>query len=65
MKGEVKITVIATGFTGHIDVLGALAYEPQARPVSAERQVFAGPPRNPIPMNLDDLDIPAFLRDRR
>src|SRR5487761_1736567 len=30
---EVKITVIATGFTGHIDVLGALAYEPQARPV--------------------------------
>jgi cell division protein FtsZ len=65
MKGEVKITVIATGFTGHIDVLGALAYEPQARPVSAERPAFAGPPRAAIPVNPDDLDIPAFLRDRR
>ncbi len=64
MKGEVKITVIATGFTGHIDVLGALAYEPEARPV-AQARAFAPPPRNPMPMNPDDLDIPAFLRDRR
>ncbi len=65
MKGEVKITVIATGFTGQIDVLGALAYEPQARPVSADRPVFSAAPRSPMPVNLDDLDIPAFLRDRR
>jgi len=64
MKGEVKITVIATGFTGHIDVLGALAYEPQARPVAQER-AYAIPPRTQMPINPDDLDIPAFLRDRR
>ncbi|MGD0833390.1 MAG: cell division protein FtsZ [Candidatus Dormibacteria bacterium] len=66
MKGEVKITVIATGFTGHIDVLGTLAYEPAARPVaSAERPAFVIPPRGSMPLNPDDLDIPAFLRDRR
>ncbi|MGA8016538.1 MAG: cell division protein FtsZ [Candidatus Dormiibacterota bacterium] len=65
MKGEVKITVIATGFTGHIDVLGALAYEPQARPVAQERAAFGIPQRGAMPMNPDDLDIPAFLRDRR
>jgi cell division protein FtsZ len=65
MKGEVKITVIATGFTGHIDVLGTLAYEPQARPVATERAAFAPAPRSTIPVNPDDLDIPAFLRDRR
>jgi cell division protein FtsZ len=66
MKGEVKITVIATGFTGHIDVLGTLAYEPAARPVaSAERPTFVIPPRGSMPLNPDDLDIPAFLRDRR
>src|ERR1035438_283640 len=34
MAGEVKITVIATGFTGQVDVLGTLAYEPAARPRS-------------------------------
>src|SRR5438105_6242332 len=38
MKGEVKITVIATGFTGQIDVLGTLAYEPAARSVVEQRQ---------------------------
>ena len=65
MKDEVKITVIATGFTGHIDVLGTLAYEPQARPVAQERPNFAIPQRHALPGNADDLDIPAFLRDRR
>jgi cell division protein FtsZ len=65
MKDEVKITVIATGFTGHIDVIGALAYEPQARPVAQERPSFAIPQRYALPGNPDDLDIPAFLRDRR
>ena len=65
MKDEVKITVIATGFTGHIDVLGTLAYEPQARPVAQERPNFAIPQRYALPGNADDLDIPAFLRDRR
>jgi cell division protein FtsZ len=65
MKDEVKITVIATGFTGHIDVLGTLAYEPQARPVAQERSTFAMPQRHALQGNADDLDIPAFLRDRR
>jgi len=65
IKDEVKITVIATGFTGHIDVLGTLAYEPQARPVAQERSSFALPQRYALPGNADDLDIPAFLRDRR
>ena len=65
IKDEVKITVIATGFTGHIDVIGTLAYEPQARPVAQERAAFAMPQRHTLPGNPDDLDIPAFLRDRR
>jgi cell division protein FtsZ len=65
IKDEVKITVIATGFTGHIDVIGTLNYEPQARPVAQERPIFAMPQRHAVPGNPDDLDIPAFLRDRR
>ncbi len=67
MKGEVKITVIATGFTGNIDVLGTLAYEPAARP-AVERPVFTGVVARPQAAqnyDSDDLDIPAFLRDRR
>jgi len=67
LKGEVRITVIATGFSGHIDVLGTLAYEPATRPtVTQDRQpsfTVAGRPAGPF--NADDLDIPAFLRDRR
>jgi cell division protein FtsZ len=67
MKGEVKITVIATGFTGQIDVIGTLSYEPSARPVvSDQRQpafTVGGKPTGPY--SVDDLDIPAFLRDRR
>src|SRR4029077_17967207 len=38
MKGEVNITVIATGFTGAMDLLGSLAYEPAARPMLAQQQ---------------------------
>ena len=65
MKGEVKITVIATGFTGQIDVIGTLSYEPSARPVSERQPAFnvGGKPNGPY--SVDDLDIPAFLRDRR
>ncbi|HKR99860.1 MAG TPA: cell division protein FtsZ [Candidatus Dormibacteraeota bacterium] len=67
MKGEVKITVIATGFTGQIDVLGTLAYEPAARSVVTEQRqpTFSVAGRPSGPFNADDLDIPAFLRDRR
>jgi cell division protein FtsZ len=65
MKGEVKITVIATGFTGHIDVLGTLAYEPAARSMPVASPAFTIGGRSATPPNADDLDIPAFLRDRR
>ena len=69
LQGEVKITVIATGFTGQFDVLGMQAYEPAARPATAP---LAPPRPEPRPVtagyatyDADDLDIPAFLRDRR
>ena len=67
MAGEVKITVIATGFTGHVDVLGTLAYEPAARTQSEPAPAFGGLGRSQSSSayNADDLDIPAFLRDRR
>ena len=67
MKGEVKITVIATGFTGQIDVIGTLSYEPSARPVTSDQRqpAFTVGGRPTGPYNVDDLDIPAFLRDRR
>ena len=69
MKGEVKITVIATGFTGSMDILGQLAYEPAARPVASATDrlpAFAlGGTKAPANFDADDLDIPAFLRDRR
>jgi len=65
-EDEVKITVIATGFTGAIDVLGTLAYEPAARPIAAEAPAYTAPARQPVgAYDADDLDIPAFLRDRR
>ena len=60
LQGEVKITVIATGFVGQLDVLGTQAvYEPAVRPLERERV----PAYSAV--NADDLDIPAFLRDRR
>src|SRR5438132_6752548 len=67
LKGEVRITVIATGFSGQIDVLGTLAYEPAARPMATEQRQpsFTVGGRPASPFNADDLDIPAFLRDRR
>jgi cell division protein FtsZ len=47
--------------------IGTLSYEPSARPVvSDQRQpafTVGGKPTGPY--SVDDLDIPAFLRDRR
>src|ERR1700726_992125 len=64
MKGEVKITVIATGFTGQIQVLGTLAYEPSSGPVVSEQRqpAFTVGGRPAGPFNADDLDIPALDR---
>jgi cell division protein FtsZ len=58
LQGEVKVTVIATGFTGMIDVHGTVAYEPVVRPVQERVPSYST-------LRADDLDIPAFLRDRR
>jgi len=58
LQGEVKVTVIATGFTGMIDVHGTVAYEPVVRPVQERMPSYST-------LRADDLDIPAFLRDRR
>jgi cell division protein FtsZ len=58
LQGEVKVTVIATGFTGSIDVHGTVAYEPVVRQVQERVPSYST-------LRADDLDIPAFLRDRR
>jgi cell division protein FtsZ len=58
LQGEVKVTVIATGFTGMIDVHGTVAYEPVVRAVQERVPSYST-------LRADDLDIPAFLRDRR
>jgi cell division protein FtsZ len=65
MQGEVRITVIATGFTG----------EPQSPPPAARattttpKRAAPPPPFNPQPIaeekNQGDLDLPEFLRRRR
>lgn len=65
MNGEVKITVIATGFNGQIDVLGTLAYEPAARPTTTVERPVMSIPKGSGSFDDADLDIPAFLRDRR
>jgi cell division protein FtsZ len=58
LQGEVKVTVIATGFTGMIDVHGTVSYEPVVRPAQERIPSYST-------LRSDDLDIPAFLRDRR
>jgi cell division protein FtsZ len=65
-NGDIKVTVIATGFDPQFDVFGREVYEPAMRPVAAaapqqHERVAAGFGT----YNADDLDIPAFLRDRR
>ena len=68
MGGEVKITVIATGFTvtgGHLS--SAERYR-QMRPQDLiERPASPARLEEPrrTPSAFDDLDIPAFLRERR
>ncbi len=54
MVGEVKITVIATGF-GAREAEGLQAEKPELTPAQAAYRTF----------DVNDLDIPAFLRDRR
>ncbi|MDQ6747787.1 MAG: cell division protein FtsZ [Candidatus Dormibacteraeota bacterium] len=72
MQGEIKVTVIATGFaserSGQMDV-----FDPEAEPSPAYKaptfgslQSNAEPIAEPAPtFDSEDLDIPAFLRNRR
>jgi cell division protein FtsZ len=69
MQGEVKITVIATGFGRKTARAGAQA-QPAVEPVAQAQQ----PPEYPRPLvesrptfttDEEDLNIPAFLRNRR
>ena len=57
MQGEIRITVIATGFSG----------EPAARMATVNRPVTVTPPESvPQPQNPQGgLDIPSFLQKRR
>ena len=52
LDGEIRITVIATGFE---------ARRPEAEDAA---EAAAAPPREANRLGLDDLDIPAFLRKR-
>jgi cell division protein FtsZ len=73
LQGEVKVTVIATGFSGErigqLDVFDGEdeatvpAYEPPRTSVTAPAREKD---KEPTPtFDSDDLDIPAFLRNRR
>ncbi len=58
MQGEIKITVIATGFDGKPKLFS----RPQQ---AADSRLAAGSRRHPAPtIPTDDLDIPDFLRRR-
>ncbi len=63
MEGEVKITVIATGFDLGAEGAGA-QYTAVSRPAEEPAVVANGRPAA-AGYSMEDLDIPAFLRDRR
>ena len=69
LNGEIKVTVIATGFVSGVDdILSRGYFEPVGRPVAqpAPAPVAAAPAMpSYAAYNPQDLDIPAFLRDRR
>ena len=68
LNGEVKVTVIATGFVGGgEDMMSRAFFEPAGRPVMSTPAPQAAPVYggHAPSYNPDDLDIPAFLRDRR
>ena len=67
LQGEIRITVIATGFSQEVQpqatTKGAVP-QPKARPISAP-PVSQPPAQEPIPQKPGSLDIPEFLRTRR
>ncbi|HBE19144.1 MAG TPA: cell division protein FtsZ [Cyanobacteria bacterium UBA11149] len=64
LQGEIRITVIATGFTGEVQTPPAVREAPRytSRPNSPQ-PLPATPP--PDPRNKPGLDIPEFLQRRR
>jgi len=62
LDGEVRITVIATGFEAKRHEAEDAAMEPAAAAVGAAPN--GGAVREHARLGLDDLDIPAFLRKR-
>jgi cell division protein FtsZ len=67
MQGEVKVTVVATGFSadrvGQLDAFEGVESTPAYSPGSPRRDERE---ETPTPtFDSDDLDIPAFLRNRR
>ena len=65
MQGEVKVTVVATGFSadrvGQLDAFEGVDSEPSY--VAPKREEMAAAPTPTF--DSEDLDIPAFLRNRR
>ncbi len=72
LQGEVRITVIATGFTGEVqaapqqNVANARVTTPAKRPTPTPQTPTVNPP-TPVaePKEKTGLDIPDFLRNRR
>ncbi len=75
MQGEIKITVIATGFTGEGQSTqqqttvstprGVIPVPQQRRPLSQPNVQSPPPPPTPEPKEKQGLDIPDFLKNRR
>jgi cell division protein FtsZ len=75
MQGEIKITVIATGFTGEGQSTqqqttvstsrGVIPVPQQRRPLSQPNVQSPPPPPVPEPKEKQGLDIPDFLKNRR
>lgn len=66
MQGEVKITVIATGFTGEMTPpASAKKVTPIKSREEAPPQTIRKPKPSPAPANKGGLDLPDFLRQRR
>jgi cell division protein FtsZ len=77
LQGEVRLTVIATGFTGEVQGTSAtsasvnqragnMAPPPPKRPLPTQQQPFTPPAQQqpPEPKEKPGLDIPDFLRNR-
>jgi cell division protein FtsZ len=65
LQGEVKVTVVATGFTSErVGQMDAFEVSDSARAYAPATREKEGVPATPT-FDSEDLDIPAFLRNRR